>query len=104
MVQKIFADLHNHTTASDGDYTQNQIVKQAKTLGIKAIGITDHDTLGGLKNAVAAGEKYGIEVICGVEVSIRFKRSYFTGTLHLLCYFSSDRLSDDQFVKEFKRL
>ena len=104
MDQKIFADLHNHTTASDGDFTPDQIVKQAKSLGIKAIGITDHDTLGGLKNAVAAGEKYGIEVICGVEVSIRFKRPYFTGTLHLLCYFSADRLSNDQFGKEFKKV
>ncbi|MCD4720248.1 MAG: PHP domain-containing protein [Desulfobacula sp.] len=100
----IFADLHNHTTASDGDFTPGQMVEQAKALGIKAIGITDHDTLEGLKNAVAAGEKYDIEVIPGVEVSIRFKRSYFTGTLHLLCYFSSSRLLDDQFVKGFKNI
>ncbi len=104
MDQKIFADLHNHTTASDGDFTPGQIVKHAKSLGIRAIGITDHDTLDGLKTAVAAGKKYGIEVICGVEVSIRFKRSYFTGTLHLLCYFSAERLSKDQFVKEFKKV
>lgn len=98
----IFADLHNHTTVSDGDFTPAQIVEQAKSLGIKAIGITDHDTLQGLKNAVAAGKKYNIEVICGVEVSIRFKRSYFTGTLHLLCYFLSTRLLDDQFVRRFQ--
>jgi len=42
MTQKIFADLHNHTTASDGDFTPDQMVEQAKALGIKAIGITDH--------------------------------------------------------------
>ncbi|WP_457551228.1 PHP domain-containing protein [Desulfobacula sp.] len=101
MVQKIFADLHNHTRASDGDFTPEQLIKQAKTLGIKAIGITDHDTLKGLENALLAGKKYEIEVICGVEVSIRFKRSYFTGTLHLLCYFRTDRLLDDLFVKGF---
>ncbi len=100
----IFADLHNHTTASDGDFTPDQMVEQARRLGIKAIGITDHDTLEGLKNAVAAGKKYNVEVICGVEVSIRFKRSYFTGTLHLLCYFLSTRLLDDQFVKGFKNI
>jgi hypothetical protein len=98
MDQKIFADLHNHTTASDGDYTPEQMVKQAKDLGVKVIGITDHDTLSGLKTAVAAGETYGIEVIPGVEVSVRFKRSYFTGTLHLLCYFPSTRLANPQFV------
>jgi len=100
----IFADLHNHTTASDGDFTPDQIVKTAKKIGIKAIGITDHDTLEGLEHAVAAGKKYNIDVICGVEVSIRFKRDYFTGTLHLLCYFSDVRLLEDQFVKRFKKI
>ncbi|MBU8911579.1 MAG: PHP domain-containing protein [Desulfobacterales bacterium] len=104
MNQKIFADLHNHTTASDGDFTPDQMVEQAKTLGINAIGITDHDTLSGLENAVLAGKKYSIEVIPGVEVSIRFKRSYFTGTLHLLCYFKAGRLLDDQFIKGFQNV
>jgi predicted metal-dependent phosphoesterase TrpH len=98
MVKNIFADLHNHTTASDGDFTPEQMVKQAKTLGTKVIGITDHDTLEGLKIAVLAGGKYGIEVIPGVEVSIRFKRPDFTGTLHLLCYFSAQKLSDVKFT------
>lgn len=104
MNQKIFADLHNHTTASDGDFTPEQLIKQAKVLGIKAIGISDHDTLKALKNAVTAGKKHEIEVICGVEVSIRFKRSYFTGTLHLLCYFKADRLLEYQFVEEFQNI
>ncbi len=104
MDHKIFADLHNHTTASDGDFTPGQIAEQAKQLGIKVIGITDHDTLKGLKNAVAAGKKNDVEVIPGVEVSIRFKRPYFTGTLHLLCYFSATRLMDDQFTARFKKV
>lgn len=102
MGQKIFADLHNHTTASDGEFTPDQLVEQAKRLGIKAVGITDHDTLSALETAVKAGEKYGIKVVCGVEVSIRFKRSYFTGTLHLLCYFKSARRLDKDFVKGFQ--
>ncbi len=101
---KIFADLHNHTTASDGDLTPERLVKQAKESGIKAIGITDHDTLKALKKAVEAGEKYDIEVVCGVEVSIRFKRFYFTGTLHLLCYFKSARILDNQFVDKFQSI
>lgn len=98
-MRSIIADLHNHTTESDGDFTPDQIVSRAKALGLKAIGITDHDTLKGLKNAVSAGRQYNIEVIPGVEVSIRFKLPYFTGTLHLLCYFNADKLSDDQFVE-----
>ncbi|MCD4742955.1 MAG: PHP domain-containing protein [Desulfobacteraceae bacterium] len=94
---KIYADLHNHTTASDGDFAPDELVFKAKELGINTIGITDHDTLNGLGNAIAAGINYGIEVIAGVEVSIRFKRSFFTGTLHLLCYFHVNLLGDMEF-------
>ncbi len=104
MKQTIFADLHNHTTASDGDLTPDKIVEQAKIKGIKAIGITDHDTLNGLKEAIKAAKKYSIEVIPGVEVSIRFKRSDFTGTLHLLCYFTKKMLFDKKIVKELKNI
>ncbi|MCP4672798.1 MAG: PHP domain-containing protein [Desulfobacula sp.] len=104
MKNKIFADLHNHTTASDGDFTPAKMVEQAKIKGIKAIGITDHDTLHGLIEAIKAGRKYNITIIPGVEVSIRFKRSYFTGTLHLLCYFTKNMLLDNKFVTEFKNI
>ncbi len=98
MGKTIFADLHNHTTASDGDFSPSEIVDQAKAFDIKAIGITDHDTLKGLKSAVSAGNEAKIEVVCGVELSVRFKRSYFTGTLHLLCYFPSKLLKVKDFV------
>jgi len=104
MDQKIFADLHNHTIASDGDFTPEQLIGLAKAVGIKAIGITDHDTLKGLKNAVLTGIKYNIEVIPGVEVSIRFKLPFFTGTLHLLCYFKQGRLLENHFVEEFQNI
>ncbi len=98
MKQKIVADLHNHTTLSDGEFTPEKLVEKAKSLGLKAIAVTDHDTLNGLETAISAGEKLGIEVIPGVEISIRFKRSFFTGTLHLLCYFSLDKLNDKEFL------
>ncbi len=104
MSQAIFADLHNHTSQSDGDFTPAQIVNQAKSLGIKAVGITDHDTLNGLKTAVNIGEVHNIEIIPGVEVSVRFKRSYFTGTLHLLCYFTSTYLFHQEFIDEFNAI
>ncbi len=102
MKSKIFADLHNHTTASDGDFPPEKLVKTAKELGIKALGISDHDTLDGLQAAIAAGDNNKIQVVPGVEVSIRFKRSYFTGTLHLLCYFSQERLAHETFVRKFE--
>ncbi len=104
MGSKIIADLHNHTTASDGDFSPEKLVKRAKELGLKALGITDHDTLKGLAKAIRAGADSQIEIIPGVEVSIRFKRPFFTGTLHLLCYFSRARLADDSFVHEFESI
>ena len=42
------ADLHNHTTASDGEYTPAELVNKARDLGLEAVGVTDHDTLAGL--------------------------------------------------------
>lgn len=100
----LFADLHNHTTSSDGDFSPEQLVEQAKNHHIKALGVTDHDTLAGLDDAVKAGNRVGIRVIPGVEVSIRFKRPYFTGTLHLLCYFSPDLLNEKKFTDEFNMI
>ncbi len=100
MTKTIFADLHNHTTASDGDFSPEEMVVKAKEMGISAIGITDHDTIKGLNAAIEAGRKYAIEVVPGVEVSIKFKRPFFTGTLHLLCYFSTTMLKDKTFRQE----
>lgn len=104
MAGALFADLHNHTLASDGDFSPEELVDQAKKNGLCAIGITDHDTLKGLAKGLAAGDTAGIRVIPGVELSIRFNRSFFTGTLHLLCYFQPSRLSDEDFVGSFEAL
>jgi len=91
------ADLHNHTNASDGEYTPTELVQKGKDFGFQAIGVTDHDTLNGLDEALAAGERLGIQVLPGVEVSLRFRRPYFTGTLHYLLYIPRDILQDDDF-------
>ncbi len=104
MTGTLFADLHNHTLASDGDFSPEELVDLAKKYGLSAIGITDHDTLKGLVRGLAAGDGAGIRVVPGVELSIRFNRSFFTGTLHLLCYFLPLRLSDQHFVDSFEAL
>lgn len=83
MTDLIFADLHNHTQASDGDFTPGQLVTRAKALGLKAIAITDHDTLKGIEPGLAAGEQAGIQVIPGVEVSVRFRRPFLQA--HSIC-------------------
>jgi hypothetical protein len=93
-----YADLHNHTTASDGDYTPDALITSMKDLGVSVVGVTDHDTVGGLETALESGHALGVEVVPGVEVSVRFKESFFTGTLHLLCYFKPDLIRDHAFV------
>ena len=99
MKRAIIADLHNHTTASDGEFSPEEIVTRAKTMGLEVIGITDHDSLEGLDRALAEGEKQQVKVVPGVEVSLCFIRPYFKGSLHLLLYFNSALLADDRFRK-----
>lgn len=98
-----YADLHNHTTASDGDYSPRELVRAAKDAGISALGVTDHDTLNGLEQALEAGKRHNIQVVPGVEVSVRFKRPFFTGTLHLLCYFPQGLLKASGFKESFSK-
>ena len=63
------ADLHCHTTASDGLLTPRELVILASQKGLKAIAITDHDTISGWNEAENAGSEFGIEIIRGVELN-----------------------------------
>lgn len=65
-----YIDLHTHSTCSDGTFTPTEVVIAAKKAGLRAIALTDHDTIDGLKEAVEAGRKYGVEVITGIEFSV----------------------------------
>ena len=60
-------DLHVHSTASDGTFTPTELVAEAKRCGLSAFALTDHDTVDGISEALAAGEASGLEVIPGVE-------------------------------------
>lgn len=66
---KHYLDLHTHTTASDGQYSPREVVSKAAEKDIKVLAITDHDTISGLDEALEAGEKEGITVIPGIEIS-----------------------------------
>lgn len=77
------ADLHLHTTASDGTYTPAQVVELACRAGLSALAITDHDTLAAIPAARAAAEGTEVEVIAGVEIT----SEYQDRELHLLGYF-----------------
>lgn len=76
-------DLHTHSTASDGSFSPTEVVRLARDAGLRALALTDHDTIEGLDEAIAAGAELGVEVIPGVEISADFPR----GTLHILGYF-----------------
>lgn len=64
-----FVDLHTHSTASDGILPPERVIEAAERCGLKALALTDHDTIGGIPAAREAGERVGIRVIAGVELS-----------------------------------
>lgn len=64
-----YVDLHAHSTASDGTQAPAALVARAKQARLSAVAITDHDTLAGAAEATAEGERLGIEVVCGTELS-----------------------------------
>lgn len=71
-------DLHVHTKASDGSCSTEEVVELAKAEGLKAVAITDHDTMQGIPR----GPADGIEIIPGIEFSTKFKTK-----VHILGYF-----------------
>lgn len=77
-------DLHVHTTASDGSVSPAGIVDLAKQFGLSAVGITDHDTVEGCREAEEQGLKEDIEVIPGIEFGTRYEG---IGMVHILGYF-----------------
>jgi predicted metal-dependent phosphoesterase TrpH len=66
------ADLHMHTTFSDGWPSPHELVKHAASIGLNVIAVTDHDTIeGGLRAADHASKRGGGEVVIGEEISSR---------------------------------
>lgn len=63
------ADLHCHTTASDGLLTPTELVRLVAKLGLKCIAITDHDTIQGWEEAMQAGSIYQIQILRGIELN-----------------------------------
>ena len=76
-------DMHVHTTASDGTKTPTEVTSLAAMKGLKAIAITDHDTMAGVIEAGEAGEVLGVTIIPGIEISSGYKGE----EVHVLGYF-----------------
>ncbi len=72
--QSILADLHSHTTASDGQLTPSELVARALEKGVQLFAITDHDTVAGLPEARAFNQSQAepLKLISGVEISTRW--------------------------------
>ncbi len=77
------ADLHLHTTYSDGALSPAELVRKAHTSGLAVISITDHDNVGAVAEAQACGAGLGVEVIPGLELSAVLGDK----DVHLLAYF-----------------
>ncbi|MBI2440349.1 MAG: PHP domain-containing protein [Lentisphaerae bacterium] len=89
-------DLHTHSTFSDGSLTPEQLVGEAERVGLAAVALTDHDSLGGLARFAAACAKSRVRGIAGVEISVDLPPSRRGGqpagpsaeaSMHLLGYF-----------------
>lgn len=77
-------DLHCHTTLSDGSLGIEEIIVQAKRTEIDVLSITDHDTLSSYNRAHVLGERYGVKIIPGVELSAWDEKR--NCKVHILCY------------------
>jgi len=80
-------ELHAHSSASDGCFSPEEIVRLASSSRISSLAITDHDTVAALAPARAAGAACGVEVISGVELSA----IYQDREIHFLGYFIDER-------------
>ena len=91
-------DLHIHSTASDGTLSPAEILKLAQKLKLRAIAITDHDTIAGSKEAFQVGIPPSIKFLTGVEISASSPPSIsYSGSFHILGY--SIKLDDPQLNK-----
>lgn len=75
-------DLHLHTTYSDGTQTPEALVADAAARGVTLLAITDHDEIGGVAPAQAAGAALGVRVLSGVEINTEVGREH----IHILGY------------------
>ncbi|MCS7287057.1 MAG: PHP domain-containing protein [Anaerolineae bacterium] len=82
-------DLHVHTSFSDGDLRPEEVVREAKASGIVVLGITDHDNLGGIEEALEEGKALGVEVVPGIEITVGEVEG--GERVHILGYFINHR-------------
>src|SRR4029453_7946815 len=75
-------DLHTHSSVSDGTDTPAELVRKARAVGLDVVALTDHDTFDGLDEAAAEGERLGILLVRGMELSCSRRGD----SVHVLAY------------------
>jgi hypothetical protein len=84
------ADLHTHTTHSDGALVPYDLIQRAHSAGLEVLSITDHDNVGALDEGIEWGKSLGMEVITGLELSVSLGEK----DVHVLAYFIDHRNQD----------
>lgn len=90
-------DLHLHTTASDGNLSSKELIDLAIKRRIKAIAITDHDSVSGIEEALEYAKNKNIKVIPGVEISC-FEPDLYENIIHIIGLFINPKIN----IKEKK--
>jgi len=79
-------DLQSHSTHSDGALPATEVVQRAADAGVQLLALSDHDTVSGVSEAIAAGERLGVQVVPAVEISAVDDGSSVPRELHILGY------------------
>jgi len=79
-------DLQAHSTNSDGALSATEVVERAANAGVELLALSDHDTISGVSEAVAAGVRRGVRVVPAVEISAVDDGSPVPRELHILGY------------------
>lgn len=91
----IKVDFHVHSTASDGLLSPREVVKRAYLNGVKYLALTDHDTLSGIQEAKEEGDKLGVTIIPGVELSTNHNGE----SIHILALFNDESYKNPKFLE-----
>ena len=96
----IKVDFHLHTSCSDGILSPKEVMERAKTNNVEYLAITDHDTLSGLDECIEYGNKNGIKVIPGIELSTQHNNE----SVHILGFFKNDSYKNKDLICELNKI
>lgn len=92
-------DLHTHSLITDGSYSPREVVKNAYKNNVKVLALTDHDSIGGINEAIEEAKQFDIKVINGIEISALHKDG---NMLHILGY--GMNIYDKAFIEPYEKM